>query len=587
MPASAAGLSGAMAVIMPSCTKSPNLTAASVRRSAYVNTCCVGAATESVTAEAGSAQAAEKSSSMVSRVRSARVAPFSAMIFCPGTMPAGIARPPGITLCTYGTLTAPPSLWQRTIPRRLFSGPAPDGSEIATSATVQAAGTWMASGSGRTTASAGSCAGSFVGFGTLAPSIITSAILSLSWLCCPGRGQLFGCSSSLSPFVRFRITADLSMNAAQIVLPIEQRDIDKMLAAVETGAPVTTRVSVGGTLDYNPRTTLKYELRDVSMLHVALLQSLLLSRDVRRAGEELPSSAARQADNLRLVQVMLSHGADPNDVAGFMQFDWRRNGDLCGLLNGWEMEAVPAVACVLAIADYNNDCSAMNKLVRCLDMLLAAGANLDAAVGVYARRYGDYDQHHPIRDIPLLHLPLVHKRNRHLAAAVVTALLDRGADVNAHDARGGSLLQAAVSDRLHFESDAEHEAFVRRLLNRGADARHAKPVTGGAMAGATALHIACRGRNAQSGIVAVLIERGAAVDAVTVNGETALMMLAASYKDWHVVACAEALLAARARVNARDHEGCTALHYLVRNHVSLVGPHQALASLLLARMPPK
>ena len=157
-------------------------------------------------------------------------------------------------------------------------------------------------------------------------------------------------------------------------------------------------------------------------------------------------------------------------------------------------------------------------------------------------------------------------------AATVAQLLDRGFDPNAHEESGQSALSLAVRERADHVIDAlmKHPQLevnaqnrvgetalmlaalqgrldlVRRLLERGG------AVT---QEGWTPLHYAASGPEPQ--VVALLLARGAAIEARSPNGTTPLMM-AARYGNEQSVAM---LLEHKADAQARNDRGLNAADF--------------------------
>lgn len=136
-------------------------------------------------------------------------------------------------------------------------------------------------------------------------------------------------------------------------------------------------------------------------------------------------------------------------------------------------------------------------------------------------------------------------------ASVVQTLLEKGADFNARDSRGATLLIVAAGKG--------QAGVCQALLERGAD------VSAKATNGATALMGAASGGH--SVIVKALLDRGADVNARDISGDTALM-LAAGQGNQETV---RALLDHGADVMAKDAEGWSALVYADMNgHTEMV-----------------
>ena len=100
----------------------------------------------------------------------------------------------------------------------------------------------------------------------------------------------------------------------------------------------------------------------------------------------------------------------------------------------------------------------------------------------------------------------LHMASMNGADDIVALLLARGADVNAVDVNGWTPLQVATHHR--------HVAVVARLLDAGANVNTA-------VEGSTALHMASV--SGADDVVALLLARGAVVNAVDVNGWTPLV----------------------------------------------------------------
>ena len=134
-------------------------------------------------------------------------------------------------------------------------------------------------------------------------------------------------------------------------------------------------------------------------------------------------------------------------------------------------------------------------------------------------------------------------RNERRNAALVSMLVDHGADVDLRDAKGNTpLILAAFNGR---------ELAVQMLLAHGADLKAGNP------AGETALHwAACNRRE----VIQALVRAGAAVDARDASGRTPLHWAMISQQFGN----AAALMEAGADVNTIDGFGRTPLYWAVR-----------------------
>jgi len=153
----------------------------------------------------------------------------------------------------------------------------------------------------------------------------------------------------------------------------------------------------------------------------------------------------------------------------------------------------------------------------------------------------------------------------------VRILLEKGADVNAVDKDGYPVL--IVAELMPFPPQFE---IVKLLLKSGAN------VNAKADNGWTALMEAAKGHSylrkvfidkghkdvatIPTEFARLLLERGAAVNAMDEAGRTALMIAAANGQTETV----KLLIEAGADVNAKDHDGGTALIYLIEGYVSLM-----------------
>ncbi|KAL2005048.1 hypothetical protein VTN00DRAFT_2898 [Thermoascus crustaceus] len=149
-------------------------------------------------------------------------------------------------------------------------------------------------------------------------------------------------------------------------------------------------------------------------------------------------------------------------------------------------------------------------------------------------------------------LLLVAAENEFDVRALITMLLDRGADVHTRDDMGRTPLHRAAS--------VENFETVRILLERGADINAKAPL------GFTALHDAVfKGRLST---IRMLLDLGADIEAADDMGQNAIHWII-SFPE-HAPAVLEILLRYGANINARDDVGETVLHHAVGQGAKLI-----------------
>ncbi len=335
---------------------------------------------------------------------------------------------------------------------------------------------------------------------------------------------------------------------------------------------------------------------DVAREHWRLEDGLLLAADLLlAAGAEIDAVDAEEKTPIayamlrfpRLVQKLLQSGANPNGRVGE---DTTLLMAAAGLRKPEVTESLLAVAAEVNTAAPKSGRTALHCAVRSgriigesddsarrevVRLLLEHGANplLPDAAGWTVLRYVAGMS----ADAELLEMIAPHcgkgvdirdrwgetalmSAVRHAPLGGVKALMAAGADVNARDAKGVSVLEHAV------KSSREHAAdVVAALLDGGADfsaeTQHRVMIPAA--------------QSARPEVLCLLLERGADVNLPLQYGST-LLHYAVSNANPGVC---EVLLAAGADVNRQNEAGMTPLHWAVQGDAK--SPKAAAAELLL------
>jgi ankyrin repeat protein len=268
------------------------------------------------------------------------------------------------------------------------------------------------------------------------------------------------------------------------------------------------------------------------------------SRSVKTSGQDAqrltaggltPLLFAALSGDVPTLDVLLAHGASPDDVAGdgrsalvLAAFDGHGAASRRLIAAGADVQADGAGYTALHAAVLRGD----EETVRAL---LARGANVNARLrqGSPVRRFGSqWALSRTLRGATPLMVAVAY-----LDVALVRVLLAAGADPSLGLADGHTPLMLAAGAGVEREArpsdlvrwnvtDAdtpqiprdrdEVEAVVLALLDAGASARDAGP------GGQTALHLAAA--DGHVGVIRVLVARGAVVDAQDAQGQTPLSL---------------------------------------------------------------
>ncbi len=266
---------------------------------------------------------------------------------------------------------------------------------------------------------------------------------------------------------------------------------------------------------------------------------------------------ARLGKRVDILNILISHGAKvnpaPNRVSPLH--------DACGRdSEPRDPIMVAALISVGANVKARDDCGltplhyaarADNPDPRIIDILVRAGADVNARE--------DTEGVTPLACAVMMRVKHGSFGQDHLAPAeAVTALLKLGADVNAKDKYGVSILMMALGE------DSDNAADIAKILiANGAD------LSAKSLDGQTVLMYS----TVQPEIAVTLIEKGNDVNAASKNGVTALMFACSrwnkleerdkiSLMDEKTAQFTELLISHGANVNARDKENHTAMHYV-------------------------
>jgi len=165
--------------------------------------------------------------------------------------------------------------------------------------------------------------------------------------------------------------------------------------------------------------------------------------------------------------------------------------------------------------------------------------------------------------------------------AVVAAMLERGIDANRRMSSGGTVLMIAAA--------LGYPEIIARLLARGADVNAEDARGTRALHAAAQFAFANRDTARARRVLELLIEKGAALDAVDAKGRSALLYLLGARAEpgsvadqQHLQSLLALFLVGRANVNLQDERGVSALHACAMH--GLVVPARAL---LAARADPE
>ncbi|CAG0895051.1 unnamed protein product [Cyprideis torosa] len=335
------------------------------------------------------------------------------------------------------------------------------------------------------------------------------------------------------------------------------------IAAIKNRHPVIEALLAGGA---DPNIANIYKGYPLHMAKSAETAHLLIEKgaDVNAKAEvgKTPLFIATDRDRHSVVEVLLAHGADPNIANKYQRTPLHeaKSAETAELLmqKGADVNAKDDDGGTPLFVASQRDRPSVSEV------LLAHGAdpNITDKTGRSPLSVATHEGHHSVAEVLLIHgadpniIDYVWERSplHHAQSAEITELLiEKKAEVNAKDKLGFSPLFIATGTGLH--------SVVKALLAHGADPNIANHY------GTAPLHQA---RSAET--VKLLVEKGANVDCIDVEGDTALHSCCERCREDAVKQLL--IMGASSDIrNTKGHTACEVAIHLGFHHIAILFPN--------------